>query len=230
MESRSGIRGVRAVIAEVFPSAYDGTGWPVFRPSKRRYGMFAPNFPMGRHVTQPLKVLCRDLEDVRRFLQTCRYVSDQVQFGRRDYWMPPEEFEQRRQGDCDDFALWTWRQVLHLGYPARFVCGHGGRYGAGHAWVTFERDGRIFIVEALAARAGSTFPRLSTLRYKPRISVSWDGKALRYFEHETLGEASFKDVAAHLPEWTLFWLRKRPRAWVNRIGRLFGLANRIART
>jgi hypothetical protein len=218
------------VIAEVFSTKYDGAGRPVFRPGKRRYGMFAPNSPMGRHVTQPLSVICQDLDDVRRFLQTCRYVSDQVQFGRRDYWMPPEQFEQRRQGDCEDFALWTWRQLLRLGYPARFVCGHGGRYGDGHAWVTFERDGRTFIVEALAARAGPTFPRLSTLRYKPRISVSWDGKALRYFEHAPAGEASFTDVVPHLGEWIVFWLRTRSRAWINRIRRPFLSVDRAGRT
>jgi hypothetical protein len=217
------------VIAEVFSTKYDGAGRPVFRPGKRRYGMFAPNSPMGRHVTQPLSVICQDIDDVRRFLQTCRYVSDQVQFGRRDYWRPPEQFEQRRQGDCEDFALWTWRQLLRLGYPARFVCGHGGRYGDGHAWVTFERDGRTFIVEALAARAGPTFPRLSTLRYKPRISVSWDGKALN-FEHAPAGEASFTDVDPHLGEWIVFWLRTRPRAWINRIRRPFLSVDRAGRT
>ena len=122
----------------------------------------------------------RTFDDIRRFLSTCEYVSDPVQFGRADYWLPPEEFERRRRGDCEDFALWTWRQVMALGYSARFVCGHAGRYGGGHAWVTFERDGRTFIVEGLAARFGSRFPRLSTLRYLPRVSLSWDGAVLRY--------------------------------------------------
>ena len=207
------------MIAEIFPGVYDPTGRAVFRPGRRHY--FAPNFPMGRHVTQPLRVVCRDLNEVRSFLQTCRYVSDQIQFGRRDYWMPPEEFERRRQGDCEDFALWTWRQLMQLGYSARFVCGHGGRYGAGHAWITFERDGRTFIVEGLAARFGPTFPRLSTLRYKPRISVAWDGRTLRYFEHvPAASQVSFVQVAPHIPEWMAFWLRSRPGVWAGRIQRL----------
>jgi Bacterial transglutaminase-like cysteine proteinase BTLCP len=201
------------MIAEVFSKAYDVRGRAVFRPGKRRFGKFAPNAPMGRHITQPLSVACDNLEDVRRFLQTCRYVSDQIQFGRRDYWLPPEEFERLRRGDCEDFALWTWRQLLRLGYSARFVCGHGGRYGAGHAWVTFERGGRTFVVESLAARFGPTFPRLSTLGYRPRISVSWDGQVLRYFEHAQAGQVSFSDVAPHIPEWVAFWLRTRPAVW-----------------
>jgi Bacterial transglutaminase-like cysteine proteinase BTLCP len=208
------------MISEVFSKAYDGNGRAIFRPSKRRYGKFAPNAPMGRHVTQPLSVDCHDLDDIRRFLQTCRYMSDQAQFGRVDYWMPPEEFERRRRGDCDDFALWTWRQLMRLGYSARFVCGHGGRYGAGHAWVTFEREGRTFIVEALAAPYGPTFPRLSTLRYRPRISVTWDGRVLKYFKHtQPVAQVSFVDVAPQIPEWVAFWLRSRPRAWMNRLHR-----------
>ena len=206
------------MIAEVFPSAYDAAGRPVLRPNRRRDGYFGPNAPLGRHVTQPLSVVCKDLDDLRRFLQGCRYVSDQVQFGRRDYWMPPEDFERRRQGDCDDFALWTWRQLMHLGYSARFVCGQGGRYGAGHAWVTFERDGRTFIVESLAARFGPSFPRLTTLRYRPRISASWDGRALRYYEHAPpRGQVTFAEITPHLAEYAWFWMRTRPVVWWSRI-------------
>lgn len=198
------------MIAEVFRNAYDATGRAVFRPAKRRYAKLSPNSTMGRHVTQPLSVLCRDLNDVRQFLLTCRYISDEKQFGRRDYWMAPEEFEGRRQGDCDDFALWTWRQLMHLGYPARFVCGYAGRYRAGHAWVTFERDGRTFIVESLAAWHGSVLPRLSTLSYQPMVSVSWDGRSLRYFEHQPQRSAvSFIEMAPHIPEWVWYWLRTR---------------------
>jgi hypothetical protein len=212
------------MIAEVFPHLYDGRGRAVLRPN-RRYKYFEPNAPMGRHVTHPLSVQCADLAEVRRFLQTCRYVSDMDQFGKRDHWMSPEEFERRRRGDCDDFALWTWRQLMHLGYSTRFVCGHSGRYGAGHAWVTFERDGRTFIVESLAAWIGATFPRLSTLRYHPRISVTWDGRVIRYFEHaRSHGQVSFRDVAPHIPEWVLVWLRSRPIAWARRSRRLWRLA------
>jgi len=211
------------MIAEVL-STYDATGRPVYRPSRRRYRTFAPNAPLGRHVTQPLSVQCANVDDIRQFLQDCQYVSDQAQFGRRDYWLPPEEFERRRQGDCEDFALWTWRQLMHLGYSTRFVCGHAGRYGDGHAWVTFERDGRTFIVECLAARTGATFPRLSTLRYRPRISASWDGRALRYFEHSGFTRhVSFLEAAPHVPEWAAGWIRSRPARWFRRFQRLTGL-------
>jgi hypothetical protein len=207
------------MVAEVFRS-YDAVGRPVWKPDRRTFGKFGPNAPLGRHVTQPLNIRCENLEDVRRFLSTCRYVSDQEQFGRQDYWIPPEEFEQRRRGDCEDFALWTWRQLLNLGYAARFVGGRSGRYGEGHAWVTFERDSRTFIVESQAAPFGLTFPRLSTLRYEPAVSASWDGRALKYYEHAR-GDAqpSLFEVVPGVPEYIGFHARACSIALARRIKR-----------
>jgi predicted transglutaminase-like cysteine proteinase len=71
---------------------------------------------MGSFLTQPLKAVCHNMNEIRAFLVTCRYVSDREQFGVPDHWAAPEAFEQTRQGDCDDFVLWTWRQLLDLGY------------------------------------------------------------------------------------------------------------------
>ncbi len=224
------------MLAEVIPAAYDSNGKPTFQPRKRPFRFFAPNSPMGRYLTQPLKLQCTNLAEMRGFLAQCRYVSDQEQFGKRDYWMYPEQFEDRRQGDCDDFALWTWRQLLAMGYDARFVCGRAGLYGGGHAWVTFIESGRTFLIEPLAARLSGWLPRLMTVRYKPSISVGWDGRKLSYHEHQpkhydpTLRELlplivewlHFRVVT--LPSYSLAWLRyfiKRgksivmadPRAW-----------------
>jgi hypothetical protein len=123
------------MIAEVFPEAYDTKGRPTFRPDQRRRSRFPSSFPIGRYISQPLSVECKNLEDLRGFLRKCRYVSDEEQFGLADFWMPPEEFERSRKGDCEDFALYAWRQLLSLGYSARFVGGKHGRYGEGHAWV-----------------------------------------------------------------------------------------------
>jgi predicted transglutaminase-like cysteine proteinase len=95
------------MIIEVIPKAYDADGKRTFYPRKKRFRGFAPNSPMGRHITQPLSLQCESIEDIHKFLRKCRYMSDQEQFGVKDYWMPPEEFEKKCQGDCDDFALWV---------------------------------------------------------------------------------------------------------------------------
>jgi hypothetical protein len=158
------------MIAEIIPEAYDATGRRVARPFDRKHGP-QPTFPLGRYAQSPLSTKCTSLEEVRRFLCSCKTISDKEQFGKDDYWQPPDQFERTRQGDCDDFAFWTWRQLLHLGYEARVVFGQAGRYGVGHAWVEFCRDGKWFLVEPQFCVIGAAFPRLSTVRFCPRFSV-----------------------------------------------------------
>jgi len=193
------------VIAETIPEAYDSTGRQVSQPFLRRKGTH-PTFPMGRYVSQPLSIQCDTMGDVRNFLRSCKYVTDEELFGQRDYWQPPEDFEKRKKGDCEDFALWTWRQLLSMGYHARFVGGSAGRYGDGHAWVEYFEDGKCFVLEPLCCGVGYTIPRLSTLRYEPRISVSWDGKTLRYFAHKKpASRVGWKTLALLIPEYLIFW-------------------------
>jgi len=199
------------MIAEIIPQAYDAEGRRVSQPFLRRKGPH-PTFPMGRYVSQPLTVKCDTIRDVRRFLAGCEGVSDEEQFGKRDYWQPPEDFEKRKKGDCDDFALWTWRQLLDMGYDARFVCGPHWPYGMGHAWVEYFRDGKCFLVEPQLRGIGDAMPRLTTLRYAPKLSVSWDGKALKYYaHHDRHSQLSLwlltPLVLDYLLFWTWFWVR-----------------------
>jgi hypothetical protein len=154
-----------------------------------------------------LTVKCESIRDVRRFLAGCRAVSAQALFGKRDHWQPPEEFERLKKGGCVDFSLWTWRQLLSLGYEARFVGGSCGRYGIGHAWVEYFRDGRCFLVEPQLRMVGDRMPRLTTLSYKPRLSVAWDGETLKYFVHEgSTFSPGWRMLIPLVWEWLLFWL------------------------
>jgi len=130
------------MIAEIIPEAYDARGTQVSQPFLKRKS-FHPTFPLGRYISQPLTVSCSTLEDVRAFLRTWRYVSDRELFEKEDYWQPPEEFERRKAGDCEDFSLWTWRELLAMGLDARVVFGRHGRYGTGHAWVMFFQEGKV---------------------------------------------------------------------------------------
>ena len=194
------------MIAKAIPGFYDFDGKRISQPSRKRHPPFKGR-PMGSFLSQPLKTTCRDLDEVRAFLSTCRYVPDEEQFGVKDHWAPPVEFERVRQGDCDCFALWTCRQLLALGYEARFIVGRAGRYGDGHAWVAFRAEGEIFIVEPVLSLF-QTFPRLETLRYRPAISVEIAGSQVRFFEHaQREVEPPLRVVAALVPEWLVFWLR-----------------------
>lgn len=172
---------------------------------------------MGMYLAQPLSVKCANLDEVRAFLKRCRYVSDQEQFGVKDYWMPPERFESVKAGDCDDFAMWTWRQLLEMGMDARFVVGFVGRYRYSHAWVTFSESGRTFLVEPTSAWLGPKRPMLSTIWHEPWFSVGWDGQRLRYYEHEKRNyNPSLASVVSLVWEWMVYWMRTWPKvcaAW-----------------
>jgi hypothetical protein len=202
------------MIAETIPGAYDAEGRKVFRPFDRRKGP-RPTFPLGRYVSHPLTVKCNSIDDVRRFLKECKYVSDKELFGKDEYWQPPEEFEKRKKGDCEDFAFWTWRQLMNMGYDTRVVFGRAGNYGSGHAWVQFIRDEKCYVVESLSRVLGE-FPRLKTLSYHPKFSVAWDGEKLTYYAHQDREvRPGFFDLARLVPEYisieTRFWLRVIPR-------------------
>jgi hypothetical protein len=195
------------LIAETIPEAYDAVGRKVFRPDLRRNGI-RPTRPIGRYLSQPLTVQCATIADVRKFLSSCRAVSDKELFGKEEYWQPPEDFEKSRKGDCEDFSLWTWRQFLAMGYDARLVLGRHGRYGIGHAWVDFQRDGKCYLVEPQLRVIGEKFPRLSTLRYQPRFSVAWDGERLTFYSHDKdHGLPNFGVLLGLIPEWLFLWGR-----------------------
>jgi hypothetical protein len=94
-----------------------------------------------------------------------------------------------------------------MGYDARFVVGSSGRYGIGHAWVQYFQDGKCYLVESLLSRIGDTIPRLSTVRYDPKLSVSWDGKTLRYFSHKKPeSRYGWRTLVPLVSEHVLFWI------------------------
>jgi len=196
------------MIAEIFPQAYDTEGRPTFRPDRKRRSRFPSTFPFGSYVSQPLTVKCTSLEDLRVFLRKCRYVSDEEQFGKKEYWMPPQDFERSRKGDCEDFSLYAWRQLLEMGYKARFVGGTVGDSPSGHAWVTFQKDHKHYLLEPQHRYIGPKTPRLDALRYKPNISAEWDGKQAHFFVHQ---ERNFVPPVTQIPllvlEWAFYRLR-----------------------
>ena len=139
------------MLSQIITGYYDIEGKNVSKLSAHVKKYFKPTFPMGRYISQPLAVNCSSFKEIRTFLKKCRYISDEIQFNLVDYWMPPEDFEDKKQGDCEDFALLTWRQLLSIGYDARFVVGKSGKYGNGHAWVTYIDNCMGYLCEPLAA-------------------------------------------------------------------------------
>jgi hypothetical protein len=95
------------------------------------------------------------IEDIIAWLLTCEYVADAEQFNERDLWQHPRSFEDRRRGDCEDFALWAWRKLAEIGVSAELVvgralCGEDGGKARRHAWVVYRVDGTAFLFEPAA--------------------------------------------------------------------------------
>ena len=63
------------------------------------------------------------LDQMTDWLASCRYIADSEHFGERDVWLHPIIFDRLRQGDCEDFSLWTWRKLLENDIEAEFCAG-----------------------------------------------------------------------------------------------------------
>jgi hypothetical protein len=121
-------------------------------------------------------VLVRSIDDIVVWLLECEYVSDPDLFDKRDYWQHPSVFEQLRRGDCEDFALWTWRKLVEIGVEAEF---HVGRVVCDsdvdrqHAWVVYRVDRTEFLFEPAAReRAQMIRPLAEAMdRYIPHFAV-----------------------------------------------------------
>lgn len=50
-----------------------------------------------------------------------KYISDYSQFGQKDVWQTPKEFLENGQGDCEDFAIAKFFDLLELSYDPWLV-------------------------------------------------------------------------------------------------------------
>lgn len=191
---------------EIIPELYDAIGKKSYRPHLKK-NLVPPTFPFGRYVSQPLTIQCESLEQLRTFLMSCKAMSDEEAFGHKEYWQPPEKFEVEKKGDCDDFALWTWRELMAMGYRARFVAGRYGRFREGHAWVTFEKDGQHFIAEPRLRFWKRPLPRLHALWFHPIYSAEWNGDSISFYSHQEDKQwrLPFRQLLILSLEWLWFW-------------------------
>ena len=55
------------------------------------------------------------LESVNNFFNQVRYVSDINTWNKKDYWASRDEFLEKGQGDCEDFAIAKYTTLKELG-------------------------------------------------------------------------------------------------------------------
>ena len=147
-----------------------------------RYGIGAQqDFPW--YFEGPSNVTVSSLEDVRTWLLTCEYARDPDLFQKRDFWQHPRTFEHLRRGDCEDFALWTWRKLVELGYEAELIAGQWQEVSEGwspHAWVVFHKPDGPYLFDAVIRSHRHMVRPLQEVQaqYLPEVSV--DGRFTRY--------------------------------------------------
>ena len=108
-------------------------------------------------------VRIESIDGIVEWLLTCEYVTDSRLFNEPDRWQHPSSFEELRRGDCEDFALWTWRKLAELEIDAEFYVGrvllndepHVLRQ---HAWVVFCVDDVEYLFEPAAREESPRWP------------------------------------------------------------------------
>ena len=64
----------------------------------------------------PLK---RQAAIINELVNAHRYIDDQSNWGRDDYWQTPGEFYRSGGGDCEDFAITKYEWLRTLGVPEK---------------------------------------------------------------------------------------------------------------
>ncbi|MFH1258300.1 MAG: transglutaminase-like domain-containing protein [Elusimicrobiota bacterium] len=109
-----------------------GLNFPVFAGSPFYYFDQREFFDVTRELKRPQWLAAYNQDNFE-------YASDFQEFEQFDYWQKPQEFFQRKKGDCEDYAFWSNHVLKAHGYnPAVVVVGEPV---LDHALVKFSENG-----------------------------------------------------------------------------------------
>jgi len=165
-------------------------------PFVRRYAAAPERWSYTRHPVPPrafgsgapksfrwcfeseTQVAARSVNEICEWLCGCRYAFDDDTFVTPDFWQHPRTFEMIRRGDCEDHALWAWRKLREIGFPAWLVVGGTAWYPERaphrHVWVQFTRgEGEEVVLEATCKQASAMIRPVDAVRdvYRPHFAV-----------------------------------------------------------
>ena len=153
-------------------------GQELWLGTRRRKAKLGNTHPWNRYFNRKLVTCPQTLAEIEKFLVGCKYLSDRITRSQKDFWEPPDIFEKRKTGDCEDHAIWAWRHLYDLGYKVRLVLGQCR--GGGHAWVHVFRNGRTYLLEA--TQKCHWFPNAN--EYEAHWSVERrKGKKFEFYDH-----------------------------------------------
>jgi predicted transglutaminase-like cysteine proteinase len=133
-----------------------------------------------RVLSAPLRFLARDLTEIDLWINSCQYVSDERLFGEADYWQTPDQTERNSMGDCEDFAIWAWVQLLRQGARSRVVLGALYADYLNPAWVQIYTRGAVGVLECTPTGYNQVIGSRHAPEYRPVFSID---KSLRWYAH-----------------------------------------------
>jgi predicted transglutaminase-like cysteine proteinase len=102
--------------------------------------------PPGQAAVVQLSIV----EAVNRQVNRMVYGTDQQVWGQRDYWASPQEFFQRGMGDCEDFVLAKYHQLIRQGIAAQqlsLAYVKRAEDYASHMVLLYEEQGRYWVLD-----------------------------------------------------------------------------------
>lgn len=113
------------------------------------------------------------IDEVNRFANDWRYVSDEINWGLDDYWETPGEFF-AKAGDCEDYAIVKFMTLRALGFrndEVSLVAVMDLNLQTGHAVALADVRGKTFVLDNQVERV---VPASSVHHYKPVFSANED--------------------------------------------------------
>jgi predicted transglutaminase-like cysteine proteinase len=121
---------------------------------------------------------------VNRYVNQVRYIPDQLNSGKSDYWATPREFF-GRGGDCEEFAIAKYLSLRALGFDAnamRLVVLQDLNLGIAHAVLVVEHEGKKLVLDN---QLRIVVPAEKITHYRPYYSINES----HWWLHKTPGRA-----------------------------------------
>jgi len=89
------------------------------------------------------------VKEVNRFMNKARYITDKINWGKKDYWATPGQFI-AKFGDCEDYAIAKFMSLMQLGFTnaeMRVVAVKDMNLKVGHAILVVYLKGKAYILD-----------------------------------------------------------------------------------
>lgn len=117
----------------------------------------------------------RQMTAVNSWANSYVYVTDDVLWGKSDYWETPGQFVDK-SGDCEDYAIAKYYSLKRLGWPERdlrLVVVHDAVRDIPHAVLAVKLDGDTYILDNLAT---DPLPDRYVKQYTPYYAVNAESR------------------------------------------------------